>query len=390
MPEILEDLAKLVSAGEIPAARKLGRTLIKTADINHLWLIRRVADVLEEKRPRTAVAFLRQMWQETPDPIARAIITACVPKDGETRHRPEPTRRRNDYQPPQPVTRRRDAMAKRARSRQQQADAADFARYRDDSAGVADGEQLMDRDDRRKAEEVYASGIDYDRAALYRTGLEFRCLTCNIERDKYDLDADRMKAGHGDDGLCQECREKGCTGIPELPAGHSAADAVYARCSFIWERAVTPSAARVFLQGEWKRAVTPAVRAAIADYARAHLPQETPAEAPAALGECAGCPAQREPKDVRHVAVDDGLCAECRACLAELEAEEAAAKDNADATAHQTDEQAETARPEYRQHRAPSKRAAKRAKGRRAAELEARKKATKAQRDAARAAKRSR
>jgi PAS domain-containing protein len=393
--ETISELTTLVQAGNIREARKLGKTLINKAEARDLWLIAQIAHVLES-RPRTAVDILRQWWCSAPSEADKAIIFACAPKDGEQRHRPKPANGRvlprTRHHRPSAVTTTVDVMAKRARSRQEQADAADFARYRAESAGVADGDQVQDRDDRRQAEQVYASGIDYDRAALYRTGLEFRCLFCNVEREKYDLHAERMQAGHGDDGLCQECRETRKDGIPELPAGHSAADAIDARCSFIWERAVTASAARVFLQGEWKRAVTPAVREAIADYARANLPQEQPAEAPAAnLGTCELCPERRTAKDVRGVADDDGLCAECRALLAELAAEDEAAMTTvaeapAELDAEPEAEQAE--RPEYCQHRAPSKRKTKRQASARAAAQADRQRARKAERANARAAKR--
>ncbi|MFI6029452.1 hypothetical protein [Amycolatopsis magusensis] len=282
-------------------------------------MIARVADVLEN-RPRTAVDILRHWWASAPSDADRAIIAACAPKNGEQRRRPQSdTGRaprwngRNNYQAPSTVrTEQRAELRRRRKSRQEQNDAAAFRRYQAERAGVAEGEQIPDRDDATRAEQVYASGFDYDRAALYSTDVAFRCLSCSINRGRYDLDRARMSAGHGDDGLCAECRESGRPGIPELPAGHTLADAVTARCSFIWAERGTV-AARVALRAEWRQAPAPAVRAAIADYVSAHLSAEQPAEVPAELSPCTGCPDPRTARDLRGVAEDDGLCAECRA-----------------------------------------------------------------------------
>ncbi|MGW4527835.1 hypothetical protein [Amycolatopsis sp. NPDC004378] len=333
VPETISELTALVQAGDIPAARKLGKKLLNVAETRELWLIAKIADVLDN-RPRTAVDILRQWWASAPSAEDRAIIAACAPKNGEQRRRPQAdTGRaprwngRNNYQAPGTVrTEQRAELRRRRRSRQEQNDAAAFRRYQAERAGVTEGEQIPDRDDAARAEQVYASGFDYDRAALYGTDLAFRCLSCSISRGRYDLDRARMSAGHGDDGLCAECRESGRPGIPELPAGHTPADAVTARCSFVWAQLGTV-AARVALRAEWRQATTPAVRAAIADYVSAHLPAEEPAEVPAELAPCTGCPDARTARDLRGVAEDDGLCAECRAADAETaeQAEPAAA-----------------------------------------------------------------
>jgi hypothetical protein len=318
VPEVLSELSDLVSAGDIPAARKLSKTLVNKADLHSLTLIARIAELLEN-RPRTAVDILRQWWKTAPTETDKAIITACAPKQGDQRRQAQPDRapqrNRDQYQAPSAVTteQRPDARQRR-RTRQEQQDAAAFGRYQAERAGVAEGDQLKDRDAAAKDAQVYASGIDYDTAALYGTrGL--RCLSCWISRGSAELDTERVKAGHGDDGLCVECRESGRPGIPPLPAGHLHADEITARCAFICAELDAP-AALVALRTEWKQATDPAVQALIADYVAAHLPADQADAAP--LAACGTCGIERGPRDVRGLPTDDGQCAECRELAADM------------------------------------------------------------------------
>jgi len=260
-----------------------------------------------------------------PTDADKAIIAACAPKQGDQRRQAQPTtdrapqrNRRNTYQAPSAVTTtHRPNARQRRRTRQEQQDAAAFRRYQAERAGVAEGDQLQDRDDTAQDAQVYASGIDYDTAALYGTrGL--RCLSCWISRGSAELDTERVKAGHGDDGLCVECRETGRPGIPPLPAGHLHADEITARCAFICAELDAP-AALVALRTEWKQADDPAVQALIADYAAAHLPTDQSDQADAApLAACGTCGIERGPRDVRGLPTDDGQCAECRDLAADL------------------------------------------------------------------------
>lgn len=319
VPDALSELAALVQAGDIPAARKAGKKLINSADMRQLWLISRIATLLEDK-PRAAVDILRHWYRTAPTDVDRAIIAACAPKDGEQRRRTQPTadraprwNGRNKYQAPSTVRTERRADLRRARkSRQEQQDAAAFRRYQNERAGVAEGDQTPDRDTAARDAQVYASGFDYDAAAMFDTrGL--RCVSCWINRGSAELDAERVKAGHGDDGLCVECRDAGRPGIPPLPVGHLQRDEITARCSFIWAE-LGDVAARVALRTEWRKATDPAIRALIADYVTAHLPAEP---APAELAACQSCTEARTARDVRGLATDDGMCAECRAIDAE-------------------------------------------------------------------------
>jgi len=373
VPETIAELTTLVQAGDIPAARKLGKKLINKAETRELWLIAKIADLLDN-RPRTAVDILRQWWASAPTDADRAIIAACAPKNGEQRRPQSQTgstgrrdSRSGNRAPSTVKTEQSDDLRRRRRTRQELSDAAAFANYQTERAGVAEGDQIPDRDEREQATKVYASGFDYDRAALYGTDVAFRCLSCSISRGRYDLPRDRMTAGHGDDGLCAGCRESGRPGIPELPTGHSLSDAVTARCLVIQSEYGT-DAARAMLRAEWRQVTMPAVRAAIADYVAANLPAEvttsepaqepatakpapkrrkpatptpetpeapaeetgttkpaarkrrpaTPAEALARkaeagkLQDCHGCNAPRGDSDVNGLTVDDGQCGNCR------------------------------------------------------------------------------
>ncbi|WP_143467019.1 hypothetical protein [Lentzea kentuckyensis] len=328
VPETISELAELVRSGNIRAARKLGRKLLKVAPTRTLWVIARIANELDE-RPHTALAFINHLLETAPSEEDRAIVAACLPEPGETRRTVERSSQRaphwnstNKHEAPRDLkTEQRNELRRKARSRQEQADAAGFARYRVDSAGVADGDQVPDRHDRAAAEQVYASGFDYDRAALYATEVPFACLACGICRGRYDLNGARVQAGHGDDMLCGECRAAGCAGLPELVVGHSLADLVTARCSFVWAKH-GDVVARALLRSDWRHAPTDAVREIITDYARAYLSAEPPTEARqdvAELSDCVTCGVQREPNDTNAPAADDGQCAACRELAAELD-----------------------------------------------------------------------
>lgn len=345
VPETIAELSALVSSGDIPAARKLGRKLINQADTHDLWLIAKVANVLEE-RPRTAVDILRHWWSTAPTDTDRAIIAACAPKDGAQRHPAKPatnrTIRRSNHRPRPVSTEQRNDVRRRRRTRQEQADAAAMARYQAERAGQAEGSQIPDRDEAAQAEQVYASGFDYDSAALYGT-TESRCLSCSIGRERYDLDRTRLQAGHGDDGLCAECREIGRPGIPELPAGHTYLENIAARCAFI-RAELGDAAARVVLRTEWQRTRRLGVRAAIADYVTAYLPEKVTAPA---LPVCELCESTLTPRDMRNPTTDGSRCTDCRTFSAEVDAHEAAADEadarGATATAATTDSAAQEA-----------------------------------------------
>ncbi|HET6285777.1 MAG TPA: hypothetical protein VFG15_03370 [Amycolatopsis sp.] len=350
MAELAAQMADYMRAGNKDAAKAVGKLLLDVADPHELALVQRIATLLAD-RPRTAVAYLRRWWSYASERgmyAEAAIIAACAPKKDENRKFPQA----NDdhapraYQAPSAVrTRRQDAadLRTRRKARQDAADLAALDKYRGERGGVAEGTQLATREDREEQAKPYASGFDYDNAALYGTTVPLRCISCTISRERYDLHHDRIKAGHGDDGLCGECRERNRPGIPELTEGHSLEEAIAARYT-VALHGLDYAAARVFLLTEWRQtAGTPAVRLAIADYGREHYPSRPADKAPAELAPCTGCPDKRTSRDLRGVTKDDGLCAGCRAADAENAAANAVADEVA---AHRAAARAAVARTE--------------------------------------------
>lgn len=304
--------------------------LWKSGDnVDHLALIAKIARVLDAymaDRPLYAAEVLRRWYRSAPGPAERAIIAACAPREGEQRRRTPSDadrtpqwNRKNKHEAPRDVrTERRADARRRRRSRDEQNAAAVAANYQEVRAGIAEGAQILDRDDRTRAEQVYASGFDYDRAALYRTSVEMPCLWagCRRLRERNDLDAERVKAGHGDDGLCRECREDDRPGIAPLPVGHTMRDAIHARCAFIFDEQNGALAGLLALRSAYKESRNANTQALIAEWVATNLPDE---DDPAELAKCTWCG--------ERPAREDGACTDelCREAAAELAAEEEAA-----------------------------------------------------------------
>jgi hypothetical protein len=299
----ISDIAARVRAGELLEAKRQARALLDTAEPRHLEVIAQCA-AIAETYPRTAVTRLRWMWHQA-DADARAIIEACAPAPGEDRSRPQPETQlpprwngRTRYQAPSTVTVR---QGRPRRPQRRSVEPAVSVRYHETRAGVDDQPHHGERPD------GYAN--DYDRAAVPAqrgTG----CLSCWVERAAADL-------RRPDDGLCSECRDAGRRGIAPLPAGHSHADAIAARCGFIAAHHL-PATARHLLRADWQHS-QPRDRETIAAWVAAHPITDTPtatdtADEPGArLTKCATCAEPRTPRDLRHQAADDGQCADCRA-----------------------------------------------------------------------------
>lgn len=333
IPEILSELTELVQAGDLSAAKKVGRKLHGRADVRQLHLVARVVQVRENCSPRNARALVGQWWLRSDNEADRALIAACMPKRGERprerRNQAAPYANRRDRRraPERVTTEQRDDLIRRRDARQLRADGT-MARYVADRAGVAEGPQTKDRDERANDEKVYASGFDYDLAALHGTDVPYRCLGCTISRGRYDLDAARVEAGTGDDGLCLDCRESGAVGIPELPVGLPARDVTRARCDFVFEAARAEFGASVAiqrLQSQWREAPGAVAKAVIGRYGMdrtaelAKAAAEEPAEQPAELSACALCSDPRTSRDLRGSAEDDGVCKDCRGLATQRE-----------------------------------------------------------------------
>lgn len=316
LSDALADVAALVKAGDNRKAKRQAREFLDTADTGSLSVIGWCASILESYPHHIAILKLRNAWQRA-SAEHRAVIEACAPEEDNGQYRPAveettpPRYGHGNYRAPRDNRRRIDpARRKDQRTQRQARQDATAAHYFAERAGVAEGQQIKDRDERARDEQVYASGLDYDKAGIADVrGLP--CVACWLERAAADVATNRVRAGHGDDGLCGDCRESHRPGIPELPTGHTLADAVAARCAFIV--ASTGTSARGILCREWQRAGRGSHRRdLIAAWVQANpLPEATaaseqPPEAAtaAAAGTCETCGSFRQ--------VRRGLCLDCR------------------------------------------------------------------------------
>lgn len=255
--------------------------------------------------PRIGVAKLRALWRASDD-HDRELIAACAPQPGdaprelaadEPASRAAPRRAAADL-------RREIRPDLRRPARPLDREPAVVATYHRDRAGVDDSPVTPERPD--------AYAIDYDRAALPALR-GTPCVRCWLERSTTD------DTTTPDDGLCSDCRERGRTGIPTLPADHTRADAIEARCAFITD--AFPAAALRLLRRYWQQTPAPEDRATIARWVDLHHAAtssikplaEVPPAAEPERDACTTCGAARRARDRRHVNPDDGLCAACRA-----------------------------------------------------------------------------
>jgi hypothetical protein len=238
IPAALARLAELVAAGKFTAARRAAATLIEGTDPHTLGLIARCTDALQADRD-TATAALDELWLAATGRDA-AIITACLPGSDYTPDLPTPEvepawKRHVRWVPPSRVRVRRGPVTTPACTG---GDTGIITGYRAETDGPAS-------DDREPSGRPIGYELDYDLAALHPVR-GTTCLSCGLERTR----ADQGRA----DGLCGECRDAGHPGIPALPAGHTRADAVRARCQFIAESDTTGQGGLPTLRAEYRRA----------------------------------------------------------------------------------------------------------------------------------------
>jgi hypothetical protein len=297
------ELAGLVRAGDRAEAKRQARTLLDTADPRHLTIVAQCATILDYW-PRIGVAKLRAYWQSCTDPQDRAIIAACAPEPGEHPQRTQPNSaprgNTSRHQARRTVRRQmRPELRRRRDQRQQREEPAVVTAYHQDRAGVDDAPEYGERPD------GYA--VDYDRAAVPALR-GTPCVYCWVERSSADQAPSRA-----DDGLCEQCRDKGRPGIPALPAGHTRADAIAARCALIAAKHHRTAAVSI-LRNEWDRAQG-RDRAVIAEWVAAHRAEiDGPAASTLALvgkanATCGTCGSVRQ--------VRAGQCADCRALAPE-------------------------------------------------------------------------
>lgn len=264
--QCLTDVTTAVQRGDITRAKRYAAHLLDQLDDTTHRIVATCVNTIE-RYPERADIHLRARWKSTTNDTHRAVIAAFGtaymqrdPRPTTPNQRPKPTPAPRDHHTEtRPEARRTLTEQDRARLRAHDRAEAQAAAYAD-RAGV---------DDQPPPAGVYASGLDYDRAAVPALR-GTPCVRCWLERTPAD------HRNHSDDGLCGECRDKGRTGIPDLPADHTRADAVEARCTFL---TTTYPNARALLLRWWKTYATPADRITITDWVHRHPLPDTPTTA---------------------------------------------------------------------------------------------------------------
>ncbi|MGQ0480416.1 MAG: hypothetical protein ACT4O0_05225 [Pseudonocardia sp.] len=255
VPDVVARLAELVAQGKFAAARRAAASLIDQADPHALGVIARCAEALQADR-HEATAALDELWL-TASARDAAIITACLPGAD---YRPDlPTepvepawKREVRWLPPSRVRVRRGPISAPARPEDSGVVLSYLAETHPAPGEVRDP----------GAERPIGYELDYDLAAVHPVR-GTPCVGCWIERTRAD------QRPRQDDGLCGECRDAGSAGIPALPAGHTRADAVQARCRHIADTDTTGQGGLPALRAEYRRA-SAADRAVIAAWVNDH------------------------------------------------------------------------------------------------------------------------
>lgn len=266
--------AELIEAGKLRAARRAVAAVLAAADLATATLLGHCLTALESGEP-TRTQRLRWLWRRADDD-GRALLEACAPRRDT---RPLPPLPAADtvpdrsprwthatlHQAPRDLTARRVPTEQRPAPRTaRQARAGDLG---ETDAYLAERAPLGEQDARTPEQTDYEL-LDYDRAAVPALR-GTACVVCFIER------ATRDQHRRPDDGLCEDCRDAGRPGITPLPAGHTRAEAIAARCACLTATARTPEQAARLLRAEWRRA-DPAARGVIAGWVATHTPRAHP------------------------------------------------------------------------------------------------------------------
>jgi len=285
----VEVIRTLVQAQNIREAKNELRQLKSAIDDPTWLLLTEIANTLRFKTHDTAVAKLRNLWQRN-EPY-RDIIEACVPKQGEGQYIRKAARQKRP--PPDEVRPKPGNLTESYED--------DLGKTERDDPGTPRPKPITDRHD-----------YDIDAALEVRSGL---CVSCRLERAEMDTLTGRVLTGHGDDGLCYDCRDSGRAGIPELPLGHVPVDAVLARLDFLADSFGTKD--RGIYRQEWRNSLLPAEKGIIGHWVKAQTSAaneaasvvETPTVAVMAHTE----PDQQAGPVAETPTVDDpnGDCAKC-------------------------------------------------------------------------------
>ncbi len=299
----IQAIRDLVDARDIRAAKQeLRRT--RTGLDDHTWaMIGEIANTLRYKTHDVAVTKLRKLWRDNEQ--YRGLIEACVPKTDGHQYVPDSpplAGRRHEPRRPRPgrVTRRIDPSRR-----------TDPRQRTNDSRGTGQIESYetqlthKDREDPgTPRDELIVDRRDYDRDAAAAV-TEQLCVSCRLERACIDRWTGQITTGHGDDGLCGTCREDGRQGIPELPLGHTRAEAIQARLDTIAANFDTHAPA--LFRHEW-RFGNPLARSATRTWVEQHNPgppvrRTVTTELTDLNGECEKCSGWRQ--------LRDDLCVDC-------------------------------------------------------------------------------
>ncbi|ALG06350.1 hypothetical protein [Kibdelosporangium phytohabitans] len=284
--DALPMLTDLILDRDLSAARrKINSVMDGAAPIVQTTFGRCVA-TLEQYPYKTAKARLADAAQNATDPDVRAIIEAFTPPTDpgfylhpdnaptESRYGHGNYRAPRDVEPTSRARQYRDQRQGAPRDSRQARKDTKAAKYFTDKDTASRHAVDVTAQPNRREGTTYGTGLDYDGAAVtdVRT---LPCVSCWIERANNDTATERVNAGRGDDGLCLNCRETNQPGIPELPAPHTRATAVEARCAYIAQH--TGKAAREVLRSEHRRYADPYAKATIEYWVDAFMPKVAPA-----------------------------------------------------------------------------------------------------------------
>lgn len=263
--QCLTGIAAAIQSGNVRRAKRYTAQLLDVLDPHTRQVVAECVGTIE-RYPERADVHLRARWKAASTDTDRTVIatfgTAFMHRD--PRPAPTPADHRSTWRTaPRDLDTETRPEARRTLTEQDRAGLRARDRVEAQAAAYADRAGV---DDEPPPAAVYASGLDYDRAAV-PTLRGTPCVRCWLERTPADHRAD------SDDGLCGECRDKGRPGIPELPAGHTRVDAVHARCAFL---AATYGNSRALLAQWWKTYATPADRHAISEWVDRHPFSDTP------------------------------------------------------------------------------------------------------------------
>lgn len=244
--EEMGQVADLIARGATREARRRTARIADAAAPETRALLGQILAAVE-KPPAVALPRLRHLWKIS-DAAGRELVEACAPRPERHAEAAQDTERavratraeRREYARRRPgavATRQGTPQARRS----QRATDHDTAtrRYFDERTDPA---EVTDE------QSDYAQ-LDYDRAAVPpMRGLG--CVACGVERSTRDQQRTR------DDGLCEDCRDRGTAGVAILTATATRADVLIARCEYIAATSANADERNARLNRDWRCLLT--------------------------------------------------------------------------------------------------------------------------------------